>query len=295
MVKNKSLLLIISILIIAFATSVLAYKWLQGKAGAEKAQKVPVAVAMADLPWGTILDKTNMRVVPFPRQNLPSGYYLDMNALQGRVVISPVKMNEPIIDSRLAPTGITNGGVAAVISPGKRAMAIKVDKVRGIYGFIKPGHRVDVLVSICKNGQFGQNPVTKTVLQNILVLAVGSETDDKDKNKKPSGNPDVVTLEVTPEEAEVLALAAAEGKQLQLALRNYSDTNNITTKGVNIPSMLSTQLLDKEPAKVIRASAPKKKPAPPAPPAPAPEKKINYTTVEVIKGSSIREVQFKGE
>ena len=102
-------------------------------------------------------------------------------------------------------------------------MGVKVDKVVGVSGFIHPGNRVDVLVTLSRNERQNE-PTTKIVLENILVLATGTELEKSGKQEKPA-QVDVITLEVTPEEGEKLALAASEGK-LQLALRNYTDTGH---------------------------------------------------------------------
>jgi pilus assembly protein CpaB len=148
-----------------------------------------------------------------------------------------VKTNEPIFESSLAPTSIMTGGMAAVVKPDKRAMAVKVDKFVGVSGFVFPGNRVDVLVTLPERGQ-NSTPTTKTVLENILVLATGSEVEKTSKQEKPS-TVDVITLEVTSEEGEKLALAATQGK-LQLALRNAADAKEVRTRGETIPSLLSS-------------------------------------------------------
>jgi pilus assembly protein CpaB len=152
-------------------------------------------------------------------------------------VISPIRAREPLLESRLGPQSLQTGGVAAVISPKKRAVGVKVDKVIGVSGFIHPGNRVDVLVTLSK----GKNdePITKLVLANVLVLATGPEVQvGKGKEEKPAPV-DVITLEVTPEEAEKLALAGTEGK-VQLALRGYTDTEEVLTKGTSIPILLAS-------------------------------------------------------
>jgi pilus assembly protein CpaB len=166
--------------------------------------------------------------------------------------------------------------VAALVSPKKRAMGVKVDKVVGVSGFIHPGNRVDVLVTLSR-GERAHEPMTKIVLENILVLATGTELEKSGKQEKPQ-QVDVITLEVTPEEGEKLALAATEGK-LQLALRNYSDTANSETKGTTIPGLLSRTEAPK--ATVKKATAAHK-------PAAAPG-----VTVETIRGSKVTEMNFK--
>jgi len=285
--KYKALILPGVTLIIALATSVMAYNWLQEKANGPVQETIMVAVAAADLSWGTPLSKEMIRTASMLKNALPSGYYSDPKLLDGRVVISAIKGNEPIIESRLAPRGIASGGVAAVISQDKRAMAIHVDKVKGVSGFIHPGNRVDVLVSLRRTGQGDSNPFTKTILQNILVLAVGTEMENKSKQGKPSPV-DVITLEVSPEEAEVLALAAAEGKTLQLALRNYGDTKNVATRGANISTMLASGHVEvpQKTRVIIRKEIIYVQKAEAEPP--------KMQMVEIIRGSTVNEVQVKG-
>ncbi len=151
------------------------------------------------------------------------------------------------------------GGVAAVITPKKRAVAVKVDKVIGVSGYIHPGNRVDVLITLGTGKTYA--PVTKTILENVLVLAVGSETKERKGFEEKSSPTDVITLEVTPEEAEKLALAATEGR-LQLALRNFSDTENVVTQGTTLSTLLGSysQGSTKEARPVVRREVEVKKP-----------------------------------
>ncbi len=157
-------------------------------------------------------------------------------------------------------------------------MGVKVDKVVGVSGFIHPGNRVDVLVTLSRNER-ANSPMTKIVLENILVLATGTELEKTGKQEKPA-QVDVITLEVTPEEGERLALAASEGK-LQLALRNFSDTDSAQTRGSTIPGLLAAQSAPQpapksgnKPVRVQRAPSP-------------------TVTVELIRGSKVTETNFK--
>jgi pilus assembly protein CpaB len=174
-------------------------------------------------------------MVPFLKESLPPGYFHDPAELEGRVVIFPVKADEPVLESRLAPTSVKTGGISAVVTPGKRAIAVKGDKVIGLAGLIQPGNRVDVLVTLTDPRK--DSEVTKLVLQDVPVLATGEELY---KNGDGDASPvDVYTLEVTPEEGEKLSLAAAEGK-LQFALRNAIDVDTVLTKGATIPRTLAS-------------------------------------------------------
>jgi pilus assembly protein CpaB len=226
--------------VIALITTLLIYSSIQKRAGVAKApilETQPIAMATVDLNWGTVVVKEMVKMEPFLKSSLPAGAYTDMNSLIGRVVISSIRAKEPFLESRLAPQSMKTGGVAAVIGSKKRAVAVRVDKVIGVAGFVYPGNRVDVLVTMAKGKT--EEPVTKIVLENILVLAAGPEvTTARGKEQQPA-TVDVITLEVTPEEAEKLALSASEGK-LQLALRGLIDTEEVLTKGISIPTLLAS-------------------------------------------------------
>jgi len=298
---KKPFLLLGTAVLIALITSLLIYGYLKkSRANHVVVQTESVAVAAVDLLWGTKLTKEMMKQVDIPIRSLPGGFFSDPAAIIGRVLIYPVKANEPIFESRLAPKHVKTGGVAAVINPKKRAMAVKVDKVIGVSGFIHPGNRVDVLITLATGK--ASAPVTKTILENILVLAAGSETKEKRGMEERSSAVDVITLEVTPQEAEKLALATTQGK-LQLVLRNFSDTEAVLTQGTSISNLLSSyssQGPSKEKKGPPLTQGEPKKVAPPPPPPPPPEitgvevEKPKPFIVEIIKGNKISEVKFEG-
>jgi len=293
--KKKHLIFLGGAVFLALIVTLLAYNWIQktatAKAKPQEMQKV--VVAAFDVPWSTVLTKDMVRTATFLKESLPNGYYLDPAQIVGRTVIQPIRTNEPITEARLAPTSVRTGGVAAVITPNKRAMSVKVDKVVGVSGYIHPGNRVDVLVTL--NEQRGEvtAPVTKIVLENILVLASGPEFNETKKGEKPA-NVDVITLEVTPEEGEKLALASTEGK-IQLALRNFGDNEAVATRGAKIPNLLgAATYAPPAPAAARTVSRPAVRKARPVVAA-APQKPSVFT-VEVIKGSKVSEQNFeKGE
>ena len=242
--KNKALVMLGIAVVIALIVSLMVYNFLQKTTQVKQTtyalETQPVAVAQVDLQWGTVLTKEMVKYVPYLKDSLPAGYISDLSATVGRTLISPVKANEPILESRLAPTNVTTGGVAAIITPKKRAMAVRVDKVVGVSGFVFPGNRVDVLVTMTPRGTGKEavTPITKIVLEDILVLAAGSEIEQGSKQEK-SKQVDVITLEVTPEDGEKLALAASEGK-IQLALRNFTDNDDVMTRGTTSSRLLAS-------------------------------------------------------
>jgi pilus assembly protein CpaB len=277
-------------LFIAAIGSFFLYQWIekQRKPAAVleiKAKTVPVAVAAADLPWGTKLRPEMLKTNSYLQESLPSGHFSSAENLKDRVLIAPLKANDPITEYRLAPTSIQTGGVAAVIKPGNRAIAVKGDKVIGISGFINPGNRVDVLVTV-KDPEKKEEK-TKTILENIQVLATGTQIQENEKGE-PSPV-DVYTLEVTPEEAEKLALAAAEGR-LQLALRSVTDSDNVLTEGITVPQLLASFSYTKtKPAAKEIANVKNKRPI---------RKKVRRwnprrpVTVEIIKGTEVSQKKF---
>jgi pilus assembly protein CpaB len=278
--KQKPLFLFGLATVIALVIAIMTYGWIKQIAQSQDQVKETqlVVVAASDLTWGTSLTAEMVKVVPFLKESLPAGYFSDTSAVAGRTIIYPVKTGEPVFDSKLAPTTVSMGGVAALVTPKKRAMGVKVDKVVGVSGFIHPGNRVDVLVTLSRNER-ANSPMTKIVLENILVLATGTELEKAGKQEKPA-QVDVITLEVTPEEGEKLALAASEGK-LQLALRNFTDTDSSQTRGSTIPGLLAGQAAPQpapksgsKPVRVQRAPSP-------------------TVTVELIRGSKVTETNFK--
>ena len=257
-------------LVVALTASFFVYKWLQAQKAPKKMvtvveqEAVSIVVVAVDLPWGTKLGPEMITSAPYFEESLPPGYYSDPGALTGRVLIASLKRNEPILESKLAPTSVTTGGVSAVIKPGMRALAVKGDKVLGISGFINPGNRVDILVTMTDRRR--KLETTKIVLENIQVLATGKEIQRNDK-----GDPspvDVYTLEVTPEEGEKLALASTQGK-LQFALRNVTDIETVLTKGATVDKTLASF-------------------RPPVPP----KVRRSRAKVQVIKGSKSQKVNF---
>ena len=239
MKKSISLVLLIAGMIVALLTGVGTFAWLQKRTvQAHAVVTQPVVVAAADLSWGKVLDKSQVKTVNFLKSSLPPGSFSESSGVEGRTLLYPVKAGEPLFESQLASSSVKAGGVSALISPNKRAMAVKVDKVIGVSGFINPGNHVDVLVTISGQGGDRQTIITKTVLENVLVLTVGQEMERTGKQEK-AAPVDVITMEVTSDEAEKMALAASEGK-IMLALRNPTDTSTVATKGATVSALLSS-------------------------------------------------------
>lgn len=259
-----------------------------------------VAVAKVAIPLGTKIIAEQVTMVQFPKESTPDGTFAVAEKLVGRVAVTNIGAREPITEARLAPEG-TAGGLSAVIPEGYRAMTVKVDDVVGISGFIMPGTLVDIVVVIEPAENTGrQNPISKIVLQNIKVLANGQNI-DKPEDQREANSVKAVTLQVLPEQAEKLALAANEGK-LQLVMRNSTDQGDEETKGITKRDLLGGDGAVPVPEP---GSLKSERPAPVSKPArrvrahtavtPAPASQTQEkprSSVEMIEGAKKRSVDF---
>ncbi|HJQ35121.1 MAG TPA: Flp pilus assembly protein CpaB, partial [Pyrinomonadaceae bacterium] len=197
-----------------------------------------VVVAKVDIPLGTTIVAEQLTQVQLPANAVPDGAFVEAQKVVGRVAVVNVAAREPVTDFKLAPEG-SAGGLSSVIPEGYRAMTVKVDDVIGVAGFLRPGAMCDVLTVIEPTGEMGgnRNPISKIVLQNVKVLASGQNI-DKPKDQREAEQVKAVTLQVTPEQAEKLALASTEGK-LRLVMRNTIDQGDEQTKGVDKRTLLT--------------------------------------------------------
>jgi pilus assembly protein CpaB len=262
-----------------------------------------VVVAKVEIPVGTRIVPEQLMVAQFPKTVAPDGTFSVIDAnLVGRVAIARISPREPVTEYRLAPVG-SAGGLSSVIPDGYRAMTVKVDDVVGVSGFIMPGTLVDVVVTIIPADDAKQREkVSKIVLQNIKVLANGQNI-DKPRNEKETERVKAVTLQVTPEQAEKLALASSEGR-LQLVMRNSVDQGDEVTRGANKTTLLAGESAlpipepglgpkeDKPKTTVVHRSKPRAATTPVAvdraAAAPAPQR----PSIEVIEGSKKKNVDF---
>jgi pilus assembly protein CpaB len=258
-----------------------------------------IAVAKVAIPIGSKIIPEQIMVVQFPKESTPDGAFEAPEKLAGRVAVTNIAAREPITESRLAPEG-TAAGLSAIIPEGYRAMTVKVDDAAGISGFIQPGTLVDVVVVIDpREGSGMQDPISKIVLQNIKVLANGQNI-DKPKDEREANSVKAVTLQVTPEQAEKLALASSEGK-LQLVMRSQIDQGDEQTPGVNKRGLLSGERATPAPEPgSLKSEQPKTESKPvrrvsvapkPVATAPAPQP-TPRASVEMIEGAKKRSVEF---
>jgi len=193
---------------------------------------VPVAVAARTLPVGTLLTKDDVKMATWPAANQIPGAFAAPDAVVGRGVVAPLEQNDPITESKLAARE-AGAGLPPTIAVGMRALSISVNEVVGVAGFVVPGTHVDVLVTVTQQNE----TTTRAVVSNLLVMAAGTRYDQgQTRDGKPIPT-SVVTLAVTPEDAERVALASTAGR-LVLALRNPLDNEPTKTQGVRLTSLM---------------------------------------------------------
>ncbi len=259
-----------------------------------------VVVAKTEIQLGQKITAEQLALSPIPNGSAPEGAFRKLEQVVGRVAITPIGVREAITNLKLAPEGV-GAGLSAVIPEGYRAMTVKVDDVMGVSGFVMPGSFVDVvavIVPASRQGGDTQGPISKIVLQNIKVLASGAKIDSPNNQSEPT-SVNAVTLQVTPEQAEKLVLAANEGK-LQLVMRNYGDKEDMQTGGANKSSLLSGDSVKPEPAPPSEAEQSKTARARPVvhirPAMPHQEKPvaqpISRNSIELIEGAKRREVEI---
>ncbi len=208
-------------LLFALVISGVFYQVVAGSRAPRRPQKIEkrdVVVAVHPLSVGSVLKAEDLKLTRLPAEEFPAGCFSKTEDLIGRPVILSILADEPIREGRLAPRG-SGLGLAPVIPNGMRAVAVKVNDVVGVAGFVLPGMRVDVLATGRPPDSDNSGSITKTILQDILVLSAG-QTLEPSANGHAINAP-VVTLLVTPQQAETLTLASEW--RLQLVLRNGGD------------------------------------------------------------------------
>lgn len=200
-----------------------------GAAGSP-AEHRDVVVTAADLTYGVKLERTMLRVVRYPKDAVPSGAFSTIDSVVGQTSKVFMSAREPVTATKLSSRG---GGLSMLVRPNMRAASVEVNQVSGVSGFVLPGDRVDVLITVDQS-HTGENAMTRTLLQSIEVLAAGQKTQQQD-NKPISVQ--AVTLLVDPQGAEVLAHAAHEG-EIHLVLRNPDDQTQVDVSSFSTREMM---------------------------------------------------------
>lgn len=293
---NKKALIVLGLALVFGAVTAAAVNRVlkRGSTELSKGEMVKVVVAVSPISVGQRITPDQVKLEERPKTTLPEGTLSDITQVVDRVSLAEVTIGEAILSSRLAPEG-SAAGLSAVIPEGMRAMTVKVDEVIGVAGFVAPGTYVDVVATIMRTGMEGDS-ASRIILQNVKVLASGKQIE----SGKDGGPVEVrtVTLQVTPEQAEALALASTAGR-LQLVMRNTVDEKLVETKGVDTVALFQGLIQDTpragggrpaaeiEPDRTRTKSAPVKKPDREVAPKPT------GVQVELIQGSQRSLVQFQ--
>ncbi len=256
----KALGLLFLALLTGLAAAVYASDWVASRGGVSSNK---VVVAVVDIQLGSKINPQMLSTIDWPSGSIPEGAFREVKDVETRVARVGVLRGEAILEGKLAPVG-TQGGLSAVIASGKRAMTVRVNDVVGVAGFALPGNYVDVMVNAQQDkGKGGEDTrqISKTVLEQVLVLAVAQEAGRDDTKPKVVS---AVTLELSPEDSEKLDLARSVGT-LSLVLRNQVDKVTVATSGITKSQLFGEKEVPLAPVRLIAAG----KPRPAARPAPA--------------------------
>lgn len=294
--KRRLIIVMVLASVIGLAASLLVYRVVVNVAQANQQQPTEqILVAAVNMDLAETITSKHVKLVPWPKPTVPPGAIRNMAEAEGRVVRSSIVAGEPLLEGKLAPQLSGKGGIMPMLVPvGQRAITIKVDDAIKESGFVLPNSRVDVFVSMPRAAN-RQDRIAKLILQDVVVLAAGQAVEMRD-NRPVSVT--TVTLALTPEQAERLALAQNEGK-LTIGMRNLRDEGVVQTAGATRETLIGTPA---PPAKPV-ARRPKAKTRPRLAPAPTvvseplPVPKIEVHTVAVIRSGKPSEQVFvrKGE
>jgi pilus assembly protein CpaB len=271
MMKLRGVLMLLVSLALAGVAAVSANRWMTNRLAAAGGQLSGVVAAANEIPFGTKIDATMIKVVELPPKAVPATAFRDPQVVIGRIAAYTLYKDEVLAQERVVEH-LGGSALSAAVPEGKRAVTIKSDDVIGVAGFLLPGNRVDMIATRGRGG--GGGPESRTLMQNLKVLAV-DQTSSPDKNEPVIVR--AVTLEVDPVQAEQIVKATAEGS-LQLTLRNPLDGTRREPDAEPKP----------EPQAPGPVSAEEVKP-------PAPQVIDRTVVVEVIRGISMTSTTFGGK
>lgn len=264
-------------LVVGLVTGSMVYQAITGRSNADEVKEQPtkqIAVAAANINLGEALTSQHVKLISWPSESVPAGALGSVAEAEGRVALASLVVGEPLLDAKLA-SKLAGGGILSMLVPENlRGVTIKVDDAVRESGFVSPNSRVDIVVSIADK-QGSPERKAKVILQNIPVLAAGQAVEMRGNKPVPITT---VTLALTPEQSERLALAQTEGR-LMLATRKLGDDRIIQTSGTNVDKLLDNSPM---PARKQPTSAQVKSSETPPPP---------YTVV-LFRGSQMTEHKF---
>ena len=274
-------------IIAGLGAALLITRYLERRTVTVSTPTAKIVVAAMDLPLATRIRPEQVKLTDWPLTGIPPGAMRDVKEATDRILTSRLLEGEPILPGKLAAKDAGNG-LPALIPLNMRAMAVRVDDVVGVAGFLHPDDRVDVIVTLHPTKPADAEATSKVILQNVKVLAVGKELEVSERARNQASPTTVATLLVNPEESEKIALASIEGR-LMLTLRPWADNQAVFTAGMNASGLLADSSTKPHDAVTIvtprrsgHREAPAAAPPPPvvAQPAPQPHPDV----VEIIRG-----------
>jgi pilus assembly protein CpaB len=237
MAANRGQTFLVMAILLGLAAAVVGYFSLTQlatrAASASNANMRPVVVTAADLTYGQKLEPAMVRIVNYPKDAVPLGAFSTLDSVVGQTTKVFMGAREPITSLKLSSRG---GGLSLTIRPSMRAVSCEVNQVSGVSGFVLPGDRVDVLVTVRPQSS-NADPITETVLQNTEVLAAGQKT--QTEGNKPI-TVQAVTMLLDPAGAQVLTHAQREG-EIMLVLRNPEDRDTLKVASLSTGRMLGRE------------------------------------------------------
>jgi pilus assembly protein CpaB len=281
---NRNRLLMIGFVALALGAfvSYVVYHNLEAHAAAGAQPGVDVVAAANDIPVGAKVEDKDLKLITVPVSDVPPNSFPSKSKVVGRGAVLPIAKGDFVLGSKLAGER-AGSGLAALIPSGMRAVSVRVNEVIGVAGFVQPGTRVDVLVTGVPVG--GSEEQTTTVLRNVAVIAAGQKLERSSTGE--AQNSPVITLLVSPDDAQRLALASSEGR-IQLSLRNPLDTGQDDTGAANFGSVFGRSLSAAPPlTPVVHHATVKHKSTLPPPP--------SEYQIEVYRGNKKDVTKFQGQ
>lgn len=271
--------------LMGLVTGILVYVYLQPPAAPPTAASASVVIAAREIPAGTVIDRSMIATQPAPADEAADGYCRKPEEVLGKVPTTTLAAG-----CRLRPEDVVDvmsWGIAAALKPGERAATVAVDSVSGVAGFLKPGDRVDVVATFGSSDQ----AMSKTVIQNVRLLAIGRVTDRRprastDGVTQVASDKTTATIVVSPAQARLLALADNAGR-LRLVLRPIGDSAIDVAGPARLapPRVNVSQTATRPPQPQPGPSPVISGPLPPAAAAPS-----DLKPVMVISGADIKEI-----
>jgi len=260
MFRKRGLILVTLSLVLGLSAAMVARGWVADQTNKEKANVATIVAATMAIPFGTKVEERHLKIIEMPKDSVPPGSFTLKEEVVDKVAMQPIVAGEILMKVRFVEQG-EGSTLAALVDKNMRAVTVRVDDVIGVAGFLLPGNRVDVVAA----RREGRRAITDTILRNIEVLAIDQQATSTESEAVIVR---AVTLQVTPEQAEILVRGREEGS-IQLTLRNPLEDEGIIEEEVVAP----------KPKVAVRRAPTRTRP--------------QESTVTIIRGTNVSETKTK--